>query len=143
MVTKGKWAQRKRKDILLFVIGLAILLLLNYVAGFVFFRLDMTAEKRYSLSDPTKELVRNLDDIVFFKVYLEGEFPAGFKRLRRESLEMLNEFRAYSKDGNIGFEFINPSENPDEERRNEIYRQLYKQGLRPTDLEIKASLCSP
>ena len=129
--------KRKRNDLSLLAAGLLMLLLLNYIAAFLFFRLDLTAEKRYSLSNPTISLVEELDDIVFFKVYLEGEFPAGFKRLRRETLEMLNEFRAYSKNGNIAFEFINPSESPDEETRNNIYRQLYKQGLRPTDLEIK------
>ena len=75
--------------------------------------------------------------MVFFKVYLEGEFPSGFKRLRNETQEMLNEFRAYAGGKTIEYEFINPSESADEEIRNNIYRQLYKQGLRPTDLEIK------
>jgi ABC-2 type transport system permease protein len=128
---------RRQRDLTALVMSLAIILLGNYIASFVFERFDLTSEKRYSLTEPTKKVIRELDDIVFFKVYLEGEFPAGFKRLRDESIEMLNEFRAFDTEGHIEYEFINPSENPDEEIRNNVYRELYKQGLRPTDLEIK------
>lgn len=128
---------RKKNDLSRLVMSLLIIFLINYVASFVFQRFDLTSEKRYSLSEPTKKIISQLDDDVLFKVYLEGEFPAGFKRLRNETLEMLNEFRAISSEAHIEYEFINPSESPKEEIRNDIYKQLYKQGLRPTDLEIK------
>jgi ABC-2 type transport system permease protein len=72
---------------------------------------------------------------VFFRVYLEGEFPAGFKRLARETREMLNEFRAYNP--NIEYEFINPSESSDNKERTKIYAQLVEKGLSPTDLRVK------
>lgn len=129
--------KRKLNDLINLATGLAIVVVLNFIASFVFHRFDLTSEKRYTLSEATKELTSNLDDVVYFKVYLEGEFPAGFKRLRRETKEMLDEFRASAPAGRIEYEFINPSESPDEKTRNEIYKQLYKQGLRPTDLEIK------
>jgi len=73
--------------------------------------------------------------LFFFKVYLEGEFPAGFKRLRNETREMLDEFRAYSD--NIQYEFIDPSDIETEEGRNNLYRELVKKGLQPTDLRVK------
>ena len=130
-------SSRKQSDLTKLVLGLLIILLVNYISSFVFERFDLTSEKRYSLTEPTKKIIKQLDDNVFFKVYLEGDFPAGFKRLRSETLEMLNEFRAYSSGAHIEYEFINPSESADEEIRNNIYRELYKQGLRPTDLEIK------
>ena len=98
-------------------------------------RYDLTSEKRYTLSDETKSLLKNLDDIVYFKVYLEGDFPAGFKRLRRETKELLDEFRAYNK--NIHYEFINPSESEDVEERNATYQLLMQQGLKPTNLQVK------
>lgn len=135
--SKGNASARRKGDITNLVIGLLILLLLNYISNFVFQRYDLTSEKRYSLSEPTKKVIKLLDDDVLFKVYLEGDFPSGFKRLRDASLEMLDEFRAYSPEGHIEYEFINPSESPDEEIRNSVYRNLYKEGLRPTDLEIK------
>lgn len=128
--------KNKKNDITKVLATLLLLMLLNYVGSFWFYRLDLTQEKRYTLSDATKNILKNLDDIVYFKIYLEGEFPAGFKKLRNETLEMLNEFKAYSGK-RLEYEFINPSASPDKKTREDIYRQLYKQGLLPTDLSIK------
>ena len=126
----------KRISIFQLFIALVIIVLVNVLGSFVFHRFDLTSEKRYSLSPATKDLLENLDDVVLVKVYLEGEFPAGFKRLRNETKEMLDEFRAYAGD-NIQYEFINPSESSDEKKRNEVYRHLFKQGLQPTNLTVK------
>ena len=126
-------AVNRKRDLTFLLIGIVIVILINYIGSFVFERFDLTSEKRYTLSETSKDLAANLDDIIFIKVYLEGDFPAGYKHLRDETKEMLDEFRAYAH-GNIQYEFINPSESPDEKVRDEIYKQLYKQGLRPTDL---------
>lgn len=126
----------KKRDILSLVLAVIILVLLNFVGSYVFHRFDLTSEKRYTLSDATKKLLGELNDVVYVKVYLEGEFPSGFKRLRDETREMLDEFRVYSND-NIEYEFINPNENPDKKQREEVYRQLFKKGLQPTNLEVK------
>ena len=114
-----------------------IVVLLNVIGSYVFTRVDLTAEKRYSLSDATKEMLRELDDIVYFQVYLEGEFPAGFKRLKNATREMLDEFRAYSD--KIEYEFINPSESDDPQERNATYQILVDRGLNPTDLQVNAA----
>jgi ABC-2 type transport system permease protein len=126
----------KRRDIFSLILAFTILVLLNFLGSFVFHRFDLTSEKRYTLSDATKKLLSELNDVVYVKVYLEGEFPSGFKRLRDETKEMLDEFRIYS-DENIEYEFINPNANPDKKQRTEIYRQLYNKGLEPTNLEVK------
>lgn len=126
----------RNRDLTTLIAGVVIVLLVNFIGSFAFHRFDLTSEKRYTISDNSKDLAANLDDIVYVKVYLEGDFPAGFKRLRDETREMLDEFRAYSN-GYIEYEFINPSENPDQEVREGIYKQLYKEGLRPTDLNVK------
>lgn len=126
----------KKRDLTTLLAGIVIIFLVNYIGSFMFERFDLTAEKRYTLSPTSKELAENLEDIVYVKIYLEGEFPAGFKRLRDQTHEMLDEFRAYSGD-NIEYEFINPSESSDQKVRDKIYAQLYKQGLRPTDLNVK------
>ncbi|CAG0969955.1 MAG: gliding motility-associated ABC transporter substrate-binding protein GldG [Bacteroidetes bacterium] len=128
--------QNKKNDIAKVVATFVVLLLLNYVSSFWFLRFDLTQEKRYTLSDATKKILRNLEDVVYFKIYLEGEFPAGFKKLRNETREMLNEFKAYAGK-KIEYEFINPSASSDKKTREDIYRQLYKQGLLPTDLSVK------
>jgi ABC-2 type transport system permease protein len=124
----------RKNNVLRVILGMVIVVLVNVIASFLFTRFDLTAEKRYTLSPATKEMLRNLSDDVFFRVYLEGELPPGFRRLSNETREMLEEFRAYSD--HIHYEFINPSENPDPKARNETYRLLAEQGLLPTDLRV-------
>ena len=128
----------KKRDLIQLLCGIIIITLLNIIGSFAFQRFDLTSEKRFTLSKATKDLVKNLDDIVYVKVYLEGDFPASYKRLRNATKEMLDEFRAISKE-NIQYEFINPSADPDEKRRREIYEQLTKQGLQYTNLQVKES----
>ncbi|MCF8304131.1 MAG: gliding motility-associated ABC transporter substrate-binding protein GldG [Bacteroidales bacterium] len=125
----------KRENIFQLLLSIVIIILLNVIGSYWYTRFDLTSENRYSLSDATKEMVEELDDIVYFKVYLEGEFPAGFKRLRNETREMLNEFRAYNN--NIQYEFIDPSAQDTEEERRKVYEQLVRQGLNPTDLQVR------
>jgi ABC-2 type transport system permease protein len=129
---ENKRKNLKKNEIIAFLITVAIVALVNVIGSFVFTRLDLTSEKRYTLSPTTKEILNNLDDYVYFKVYLEGDFPAGFKKLRRETKEMLDEFRAYSK--YIDYEFINPSESEDPNERQENYKLLYQSGLNPTNV---------
>jgi len=128
--------RNKKRDLIALSLSIIILILLNFVASFLFHRFDLTSEKRYTLSDATKKLLSELDDVVYVKVYLEGDFPSGFKRLRNETKEMLDEFRAYSNN-NIEYEFINPSENSDKKQVEEVYKQLYKKGLQRFNLEDK------
>lgn len=128
--------KNKKRDLTALALAVVIILLLNFVGSFVFHRFDLTAEKRYTLSDATKNLLSEVNDVVYVKVYLDGDFPAGFKRLRDETREMLDEFRAYSND-NIEYEFIDPSVSDNKKQQNEIYKQLYDKGLEPTNLEVK------
>ena len=132
---ENKRKNLKKNQIVTFLVTVVIVVLLNVIGSYVFTRFDLTSEKRYTLSPTTKEILNNLDDYVYFKVYLEGDFKAGFKKLRRETKEMLDEFRAYSK--YIDYEFINPSESTDAAERNDTYKQLYQAGLNPTNVVVK------
>ena len=134
---ENKRKNLKKNQIVAFLVTVAIVVLINVIGSYVFTRFDLTSEKRYTLSPTTKEILSGLDDYVYFKVYLEGDFPAGFKKLRRETKEMLDEFRAYSKF--IDYEFINPSESGNEAEIKETYNQLYRAGLNPTDLNVQNS----
>jgi ABC-2 type transport system permease protein len=129
----------KRKKIKLtnslrLLISILIIIVLNILSQFLYTRLDLTTEKRYSLSDATKKFLKNLDDVVLFKVYLEGDFPANYKRLKMETKEMLDEFRAYSK--NIEYKFINPAEGKDKKAAKNFYKQLVEKGLVPINKRI-------
>ena len=115
---------------------IAVVVVLNLILTNHFFRIDLTSEKRYSLSPNTVKLVEKFDDGLFVKVYLEGEFPAGFKRLRQSTKEMLDEFAAYSG-GKLEYEFIDPFEGADAKKANDILRELGDKGLQPTNVQIK------
>lgn len=84
---------RKQKDIIMVLVVISILLLINFSASFLFKRFDLTTEKRYTLSESTKELLKKLDDVVYIKVYLQGDFNPNFTRLKNETKEILDEFR--------------------------------------------------
>ena len=122
-----------------FVVTLLIIggiVLLNIAASFVFFRLDLTEEKRYSLSDATQSLLENLSandsTDVFVKVYLDGEeLPGGFERLKRAVTQTLEEFKVYGGT-NINYKFINPNTETDKKKREEFYVELAKKGMNPT-----------
>ncbi len=125
----------RKKNITQLFIGLVAIMILNITGSSYFFRIDMTSEKRYSLTPATKNLIRNLDDVIYFRVYLEGSFPAEFRRLRNETREMLNEFSAYSD--YIQYDFINPTEGDDSKQLEARYRMLMEKGLEPTQLQVR------
>jgi len=109
---------------------------LNFLVSFVVVRLDLTKEKRFTLSPISKDLLSNLKDVIFVRVYLDGDLPYGFKRLQQNIKEMLDEFRVYAGE-NLQYEFVNPSAEQDKKTRDEVYRQLYLKGLTPTNLQEK------
>lgn len=117
------------------VMLLAILFLVNFIGSQAYKRFDLTAEGRYTLSKPTIQLLHNLDDVVVVNVFLQGEFPAGFKRLQTATSDMLYEFKNVSG-GKVIYRFINPSAG-DYEERNKMYKLLYDKGLSPTNLKEK------
>jgi ABC-2 type transport system permease protein len=123
---------RRTQDLLTFAVLAAGVVFLNFLAAQFFFRLDLTADKRYSIAPATKEVLRKLDDVVYVEVYLEGELPPGFRRLQSAIRETLEEFRVYGG-SNIEYRFVDPS-NGSASARNEVYQQLAKKGLQPTNL---------
>ena len=130
---------RKKYKIQLYkelIILISIIILVNYISSHLFFRIDLTSEKRYTLSNTTKEVLKKLKDIVYVKVYLDGELPYGFLRLKKSIKETLDEFRSYSGD-NIQYDFIDPYDTKDKKSLKEIQKQLYKMGLTPTNIQEK------
>ena len=125
----------RRNSFVQLAIGLAIIVMVNIIGSFAFYRLDLTAEKRYTLAPSTRKMLKELKDVVYFKVYLEGEFPAGFKRLRNETREMLNQFRAYSD--NIEYEFIDPTTGKSKTDLEAMYTKLAESGLNATELNVR------
>ena len=110
--------------------------MVGYLSSIWFFRLDLTSEKRYSLSNTTRNILEELPGEVSIRVYLEGDMPIGFKRLKQATRELLDEFRVYSK-RKVSFDFINPSDDLNLKERNKTYKELFEKGLHP--LNVKSS----
>lgn len=85
MVTEKKIqaSHNKRRDITSLIILIAIIILSNFVGSFYFKRFDLTSEKRYTLAESTKKLLQNLDDEVYLKVYLQGDFNPSFFAVKK------------------------------------------------------------
>lgn len=127
--------QLKRRQVLQLVITLALVLLLGMLSGMKFFRIDLTSEKRYTLSKSSKNLLRELDEVVLVRVYLDGDLPAEFVNFRKSIHELMDEFRAYGKDM-LQYEFINLYDESDEAIRNRMIGELYDRGLNVTNIQF-------
>ncbi len=105
---------------------LIALIVINFLSSKVYKRSDLTEDNRYTLSLATKNSIQKIEDIIQIKVYLQGDFPAEFKRLQTETKQHLEELRAHNK--KIQFRFINPTE---------ITQELLDNGLEPSRLQIQ------
>lgn len=123
----------KKRDLTILFSLIGIIILINFIGAFYFKRFDLTSEKRYTLAESTRSLLSNLNEEVFFKVYLNGNFDPAFTRLKNETREILDEFRAYSNE-QIQYEFITPGDGLTPAEKDGIERQLYEKGLVPEQI---------
>ncbi len=128
-----KMDSKKLGDFLLLANGIAILVLINLLASIYYFRLDLTEEKRFSIKEPTKQFLQQLDDKVYVEVFLEGDLNASFRRLQKSIRETLEELRVYSGD-KIQFVFTDPNTAPSQKARNEFMQELAQKGITPTNV---------
>jgi ABC-2 type transport system permease protein len=108
-----------------------------YLASLTHSRIDLTKEKRFSISPSTKRILKNLDDQVQIDVYLTGDLSAGFRRLSIASEEMLSEFKEYGKT-NIQYRFVRPGEGLPDSLRYMVYDSLVKMGVKPFNNQVTA-----
>lgn len=121
----------RKNDLIQLFLSLAIIAVVMVVSTFVYFKLDLTEEKRHSLTTSTKTMLEELDDVVYIRCYLTGNFPAKFKRLEQAFQERLDEFQDIS--GNkVEYEFIDIYESGDEQTIGQAEEALYEEGLRFT-----------
>jgi gliding-associated putative ABC transporter substrate-binding component GldG len=119
---------KKTQTLLRVLLVLGILILVNFISVRIFGRLDLTKARVYTLSDASKNLVRDLDDRVTMKAYFTEDLPAPYNNNRRAVLDILNDYKAYSR-GNLHYEFINP-----EGEKNE--REAQQAGIPPVEVQI-------
>jgi ABC-2 type transport system permease protein len=110
------------------------LVLVNILSVFFFFRKDLTEEKRYSLSDASKNMMGNLSEPVQVQVLLDGnDLPGGFERLKQAVTETLEEFKTYGG-ANIEFTFFDPNSVSNPEQRETLINSLFAEGVQPTNV---------
>lgn len=133
---------RRTQSFINLALFIGIIIFINILAnarlgnrGFYAF-LDLTEDKRFTLTDATRKLLRELDEVVYIKVLLDGDFPAGFKRLQNATQELLDDYRTQSSF--IEYDFEDPSIGSVKEI-NERHEQYIKEGLRPVSLQVKGN----
>jgi ABC-2 type transport system permease protein len=96
-----------RKNSNLFV--LMAVVALATLSFFVFFRIDLTSDGRYSISPQSKELMQSTSETMNLTLYLDGDLNPGFQRLKKSTVELVDELDVFANKG-INFQVINPSE---------------------------------
>nr|WP_315177063.1 gliding motility-associated ABC transporter substrate-binding protein GldG [uncultured Flavobacterium sp.] len=122
----------KKNNLKSVLIILAIVVLANVIGSSFFHRFDLTKDKRYTLSPTSLNIIKQVQNPLSIKVYMQGDLPAEFKRLQQETKQLLEEFQAYNK--NIVFEFVDPLENEDASMDN--IKDLYRKGLTPINITV-------
>lgn len=117
-----------------FIIAVTGIILIALLCSLVRVRIDLTEERRYTLSFPTLRVLDNIENDIYIEVYLDGEMPVPLKRLKRSVKEMLDEFRIASG-RKIGYVFINPAAVKNAEQREAHYTALYNKGLNPVNIQ--------
>ena len=112
---------------------LCILLIVNIIGSQFFHRFDLTQDKRYTLSQTSLNILKEVKEPLIIDVFLKGQFPSEFKKLQTETQQILEEYKAYNK--NITFQFINPIEN--DEERDTIMQSFIERGLTPVNVTIE------
>lgn len=127
-----RFDNKRWEDILTFLIAVVIVILANILSSRNFFRVDLTEEKRFSISEATKNLLMELDDVVYVEIYLDGNLPPAWERMKNAIVETLEEFRVYSDF--IQYRFVNPETAATANSRNEFIQNIALKGIQPLDI---------
>lgn len=119
----------KYKSVVLFIV---ILIAVNFAASQYFERLDLTQDKRYTLSKASEEIIDDIEEPIIIDVFLKGDFPSEFKRLQNETRQILEEYAA--KNSNIIFNFIDPL--AEGANAQQVAQQFYQMGMSPARVNV-------
>jgi ABC-2 type transport system permease protein len=133
----SKYTSLSQRKFLLFVtlvIGVGIVL--YFLARTTRIGIDLTEEKRFTISGSSEKVIRSFDQPVYVKVMLDGEFPAGFKRLQSSTKDLLDRFRSINR--NIIYTVESPL-GEDQQEADKLKEELAKEGIIPINLIVKGS----
>lgn len=130
---KNKQLQQARFRL---IIMAAIVVCVNILASYYHAGLDLTQEKRFTLTEPTKKLLREMDEVAVIDVYLKGKFPAGLQRMQEAVRERLRSFKEHAGSRLI-YRFIDPFEGKTEKEKKQIAHDLENKGIRVMSLDMQ------
>jgi ABC-2 type transport system permease protein len=131
--TRSKRKNQQRQAALRLTTLVAILVCVNILASRFHAGLDLTEEKRFTLSPTTKKMLHDMPDVAVVDVYLKGKFPAGFQRLSEAVRERLQSFKEYAGP-HLVYHFIDPFEGKDEKEKRGIFQELAAKGVIGTQI---------
>ena len=120
-------------NVLGFIVGI---IWLNIGAQYFYTRFDFTKEKKFTLHPSTRTILKDVTEPIIITVYLDGDLPAAFKRLKGATADLLNDYTAYAGN-NIRYRFVNPIAGLSGEALDSTVNNLYQNGIEPTSLNIK------
>ncbi len=117
-------------------IVIVMLVVINWLAASYHTNIDFTNEKRFTLSNSTKSILKNLDSTVDITVLLSGDIKSEFKKLSNSTKELLENFKNYGGK-NIQYKFEIPGEGLDDSAKAKVFESLIRMGLRPTNQKVQ------
>jgi len=126
----------KIKNIRTWFLPLLVIALINCMSYFFHAGIDLTVEKRFTLAPSTKAMVASLTEPLTLTVYLEGDIPAGFKRLANAAEEMGSSFRSISN-GKFQVVFEKPGEGLGDTAKAILFDSLQRMGINPTNVKAQ------
>ena len=118
------------------ILGALIICVFNFIANEFYFRIDLTKEKRFTLSTSSKNLLKKLDDDLYITVFLDGDLPIEYKQLQSATRDILNEYRLAS-DGRIKFDFEDILTGKDIKEKESILKEVFQKGLQIEQPELR------
>lgn len=115
---------------------IVLLVAINWLGSKFHARVDFTNERRFTLSESTKFILKNLDSTVDVTVLLTGDVKSEFKKLSNSTQELLENFKNYGGN-NIQFKFQLPGEGLDDSAKATVFDSLISMGLRPTNQQVQ------
>ena len=132
----GKVINKEKNVIGKIILGALIICVFNFIANEFYFRIDLTKEKRFTLSTSSKNLLKKLDDDLYITVFLDGDLPIEYKQLQSATRDILNEYRLAS-DGRIKFDFEDILTGKDIKEKESILKEVFQKGLQIEQPELR------
>ncbi len=124
----------KKQNVIFLALVIGFVCIINLLVSFSNIRIDLTEEKRFTLTPATVKMLHNLKDNIYVEVLLDGNLPAGFKRLQESTQSVLDQFR--NQTSFVQYNFVDPLDTKNINEKNERIKDLADQGIKPTNLRV-------